>query len=503
MLAVACLAVTPAVASAHGALRSSQPASGARLTTAPRELRLTFTEAPELAVARVALLGPDGTAVALAPLAVATDGGRTVVAAVRGALTAGAYTVSWQIAGADGHPVRGRYAFVIAAGAAGLTGAPGLGQEAAAPGATDAGPATEQPSGVTVGEAGAGVRAPGQPPVAAEHHDPVSMPERAGFDAESPLYVAVRWATYTALLVVLGAVAFRLAVLGLLARQRPGTPLTGPASDHAARIGLWAAGALGVLALARLAVQAYALQEPGGAFDAGLIGPVIARTVWGWGWLLQVAGVLVAALGFQLARRGQRTGWTLAAVGVGALAFFPGLSGHAASTPTLAPLAILADGVHVIGAGGWLGSLLLVVAVGLPVALSRAEAERGPAAADLVNAFSPTALGFAGLVAVTGAYAAWIHVGSIPALWETGYGKLLLLKLGVLSIVAGTGAYNWLRVRPALGDVEGARRIGRSAKVELAVGVLVLVVTAVLVATPTAMDDAMEEQAAAVTATAP
>ena len=85
---------------------------------------------------------------------------------------------------------------------------------------------------------------------------------------------------------------------------------------------------------------------------------------------------------------------------------------------------------------------------------------------------------------------------SVSALWQSEYGRTLLLKLGILSVVAGTGAYNWLRVKPALGSIEGAVRIRRSATLELAVGVLVLVVTAVLVATPTPMDAAMAEAAA-------
>ena len=113
------------------------------------------------------------------------------------------------------------------------------------------------------------------------------------------------------------------------------------------------------------------------------------------------------------------------------------------------------------------------------------------------SAFSPTALVFAGLAASTGVFSAWLHLGTIPALWQTTYGQTLLVKLGILSVVVATGAYNWLRVKPALGNVEGAVRIRRSATIELAVGVLVLVVTAVLVATPTAMDEAAMSSTAA------
>lgn len=152
-----------------------------------------------------------------------------------------------------------------------------------------------------------------------------------------------------------------------------------------------------------------------------------------------------------------------------------------------------------LGAGGWLGSLLVLTTVGVPLALATAPAERGPLVADLVNAFSPTALAFAGLTAVTGVFAAWLHLGSIPQLWQSDYGRLLLLKLGVLALVAGTGAYNWRRVRPALGDEVGGQRIRRSSTFELGVGLVVLLVTAVLVATPTGME-AMQNTAPTATA---
>ena len=102
-----------------------------------------------------------------------------------------------------------------------------------------------------------------------------------------------------------------------------------------------------------------------------------------------------------------------------------------------------------------------------------------------MRAFSPVALACAGVVAVTGVAAAWWHLGALSALWTSAYGRTLLLKLGLLTLVAAIGAYNWRRVRPTLGHEPGARRLQRSSAAELAVGALVVTVTAVLVATPT------------------
>ncbi len=464
VIAVATVVLAPALAFAHGALKRSQPAAGAHLGEAPRALRLTFTEMPELAFTRIQLLGPDSASVDLGPLAV--DSTRTVSADIRGPLVAGTYVVVWQVAGRDGHPVRGRFRFTIAPGATGLATPPPRGEPAVA------------------------VTAPGHDPPPAAHHGAVSMPRGEGFGAESPVYVGIRWLTFVSLLIVIGTVAFRWVVLGVLRRRAParaGTIIPSM-SSRAASLGVSACLVLAAAAIARLMAQSYAMHGAGDTLDVTLVSAMLAKTVWGWGWIFQMAGVSVALAGLLIARLGRAAGWALAAAGALVLAFTPALSGHAASAPRLTGLAILADGVHVLSAGGWLGSLLVTIGVGVPAALALAEHERGRAVADLVNAFSPTALVFAGALVTTGLFAAWLHIGSVAAVWQSGYGRTLLVKLGVLSVVAGTGAYNWRRVRPSLGDVEGARRIRRSSTVELVAGVLVLIVTAVLVATPPPMD---------------
>jgi len=466
---VALSAVTAVTAGAHGKLKSARPARGSQLSVAPTELRLEFTESPEVALARFELVGPDGKAIELGPLTRADQLGRTLTADIRAALTNGTFTVKWRIAGADGHPVSGSYQFSIAAPATGLSqpNAP-----ITAPPATAAGAANPDSMSMM-------------------HHDPQQMPEGDGFGVGSVGYIAIRWLLVSGLLIVIGAVAFRYIVLKVLLRSaRQHTLLIDTVSGRAALAGLLAAAVVGLAALLRLVAQSYAMHGSAEAWAPLLMITMLTRTIWGWGWLLQLAGMLVAVAGFAMARRGSSHGWTVAALGTLMLAVTPALSGHAVSAPTWTTPAVLADTLHVIGAGGWLGSLLMLIGVGIPAAMQLEEPARGPAVADLVNAFSPTALFFAGISGITGVFAAWLHMGSFSALWQSAYGQTLLVKLGILSVVAGTGAYNWLRVKPTLGSIEGARRIRRSGNVELVIGVLVLVVTAVLVATPTPMDAA-------------
>lgn len=457
----------PATARAHGSLKSSAPAAGQQVNVVLRELRLLFTEAPALAFSRLELLGPSG-AVPLSPLAIAQDSRRALVAAIPEVLIPGTYTVVWQMAGDDGHPVRGRYSFAIVSGAQVL-------------------PGTSVPS--ARGEPTAAITAPGQSPPPSAHHDMVSMPQGATFGAESPAYVAIRALLFVGLLGSIGALVFHAVVLRRVERNHTGafSPLT--ALRHgAARVGLVSVACVGLAAGLRLIAQSYAMHPPGQTFDLRLIGAMLTSTVWGWGWLLQLVAVIVAIAGFlSLVRGGQ--GWGLAGVGVIAMAFTPALSGHAASAPALTGLALFADGLHVIGAGGWLGSLLLVLLVGIPAALRLGDDKRGAAVVALVSAFSPTALVFAGLAAATGVFSAWLHLGgAAPALWQSTYGQTLLLKLALLFVVAFTGAYNWLRVKPTLGTDGSTSRLRRSAGFELVVGTIIIIVTAVLVATATPMD---------------
>ncbi len=455
------LLVAPAALHAHGVLQRSTPADGARLAEVPRELRLTFNEAVELAVARIELASSDSAPVLLGVLRHGGDSARVVVADILVPLGAGRYTVAWQVVGKDGHPVRGTFAFTIAPGARGVA-------------ATDTGRATVPPA-----------LAP--QPVAPERQTrPMGIGEHHGFDAESPLYALVRWANYMGLVALIGAVAFAVVVVRRAAVPALAWGVMSGAQLARAAASVGTVAALLVLAgaLLRLTLQSVAMNGGGDALDRALVAAMVGETTWGVGWLLQLTGGLVALVGARVARRVPNVGWTIAGAGAVTVAFAAALSSHAASAARLAPVAVASDTLHILGAGGWLGSLLLLVVVGVPAAARAEIRARGATIAALVNAFSPVALACAALVAATGLIAAWLQLGAFSALWETRYGRILLLKVGALALVAAIGAYNWLKLKPAVGDHLGPHRLRRTATMELAVGAIVLAVTAVLVATP-------------------
>jgi methionine-rich copper-binding protein CopC len=118
MIGALAAAATPATRGVpfHTKLLKSAPAANDTLTAAPTAISLWFNEKVELKVTTVKLAGPAGAV----KLAAATRDDKVkdapVVAAITTPLAAGSYTASWSVAGDDGHPVKGSFAFVVKGG---------------------------------------------------------------------------------------------------------------------------------------------------------------------------------------------------------------------------------------------------------------------------------------------------------------------------------------------------------------------------------------------------
>ena len=440
-------------AEAHDALTSSTPARNAGLAGVPTELRLTFSNPVALALARVTLLGPDSTNVPLGALGLHPDSARVLIAPIAAErLLTGRYTVQWQIAGADGHPVRGSFAFTILPDAV--------------PPASSVLPErdTTPPADTTFDE-----------------HAGHELEEGGSFDAESPLYAAIRWLGFVGILGVIGAVGFRALVVNRMYGGGDASDAARALGARAARLGLLAAILVGIGTALRLAAQAAALRT-GESYDASIVGAILGSTTWGTAWVIEAAAVVVAIAGFLAARRSS-WGWPVAALGAVALAISLALTGHSASAERAPLVAPAVEVLHVLAAGGWIGTLLVLVGAGLPAILALPADRRGSEASAMVAAFSPAALAFAGLAVATGVFATWVHAGLLPSL-ATPYGRTLAIKVAAFLAVAAVGAWNWKRVRPKLGDAAVVSHLRRSATIELVAAAVVLAVTAVLVATP-------------------
>ncbi len=107
------LASTPTPAFAHALLRTSDPASGAVLGTAPVQVLITFTEAPDPQLSSIQVLDSSGATASKQP-AQAVPGDPLQLRLPLPALPQGSYTVVWRtVSKVDGHVTGGSFAFGV------------------------------------------------------------------------------------------------------------------------------------------------------------------------------------------------------------------------------------------------------------------------------------------------------------------------------------------------------------------------------------------------------
>ncbi|MDQ2765876.1 MAG: CopD family protein [Gemmatimonadota bacterium] len=313
------------------------------------------------------------------------------------------------------------------------------------------------------------------------------LPDSApAFGVDAPAYVAIRAVMYLAALLIIGCCAFILLIATRVSHLSGSYLEVSAVVPSTRRLARCATVVLAFAMVGRLLAQGFMIGEG----ETMIIWPLLETTLWGWGWLVGGAATLVIAGGL-LFTRGTRAAWRVTAVGTMALALSFSLTGHAISTPR-PMLHVTLDAIHVMAAGGWLGTLTVVATIGLYTALMLPIERRAHAATELIGAFSSFALLCATTLAVTGVVQAWAHLPTVSALWQTHYGQALFRKLVVIAMTALVGAFNWLVVKPRLAKPNTISLLRKSAAVELTIGVVVVVLTAILVGTsPPDADDAM------------
>ena len=302
------------------------------------------------------------------------------------------------------------------------------------------------------------------------------------------LYALARWIAYAATLVTIGG--------GGCAWMLAGIPTSGGRADLALsearettwRLALAAPIVLIGAHLLRLYGQVRGFLEPGESITWDGVHAIVAGTTWGRGWMIQLAAAIGAALLLGVARwRAERNGPRIPAATVAAVvmvAFASPLTGHAMENPWGRVAGVLLHGLHLLGAGVWLGTLFVLFVAGFRGVREGGVFEGTALLARLVRAFSPLALGGASVVVGAGVLLGVAYVGSFEALWGTTYGRTLLIKIALLVGTAALGAYHWKSLTPRLDSAQGASAFRSSAAVELTLGALLLGATAVLVALP-------------------
>lgn len=419
MAALAMLLLYPVTqVSAHANLVRSDPPANASLTRSPAEIRLWFTEPLEQRHSRITLRDATGEVVSAPPTQVDSADARQMVL-VPGDLPDGLYTVVWQaLSASDGHLTQGSFPFGI--------------------GATVTGEFAAQ-----------------------------SIDERV-----APESMAVRWFNLVAMSLSLGSIAFWLWV------WRPALAAALPQIDRAQfammRVG-WAL--LGIAGGLSLLLQT-STTTGGGLFSAlfdPALGSMITDTRFGELWLGRMAlWAIWGALLVWISR--PRAAWVALGAG-GALLLAHSLFGHASAAPD-ALAAISADWLHLAATTLWIGGLMAFSMV--LFLLRRVPAENDIASVSrLAAVFSNYARVLVAAIAITGIYAAWLHIGSVEALLNTVYGRALAIKSLLFMPLLGLAAINLIFTRRGLENGQpiwtGRLRGLIGAEVALALGIFVAV----------------------------
>jgi len=431
---------------AHAYVVRSDPPAQAVVPTAPATVSIWFSEWLEPSATTAKLIDQRGQEVPGTSYRIGEP--KQLIITLPGGLANGTYSIVWRnISQDDGHPANGYLPFTIGTFAD---------VQAVAP--------------------------------------PVEAADTAG--APQWLRTTARWLAFLGLF---GAVAvwpvWCLVLAGPLRRVRGAMLAALPV------IGRVAVGAVLLALLGNLAALLVQAAEPGGDYTNALR-ETIEHTrygtlmLWRVGLLTLHALVLSFVLWQQPWKRLPVTG--LAMLTSAALVAPFSLNAHAAAQPAGRGFAIASDMVHLGGASIWAGgvAVLLIVLVGLwrrvPPADTRAVV------VGAIPRFSALAIAAWICIAATGAYAAWLDVGSVDAARDTAYGRTFLIKMALALLLLGVGAFHlWFITKRVSRQSEEGRVWTRRFQVLLGVEVALLLAIVLVTGRMTSLPPAREADAPA------
>lgn len=396
--AVAAACLVPAAASAHAYLVRTTPAASVTVNTPPADVALTFDEAVEPRFALISVTDVDGRPQASGSLHRATANPDTLMVPLK-RLSEGWYLVYWRAISVDGHPVQGAFTFAVG---------------------PNPGPAPQ-----------------------------FTVPHISQTATTTPLVLA-RWAMFLTVMIAIGLFVLRMLIARPLLRRVEGTSL------RALSLGFVFTSVLGLVALPVYLEESTAVDSLRSFWAFGTLVPLWRTTAFGNGYVkmeLCFALFSVAAWVALLVDRPREERRTVAALlaltgailAAAAVLVLPGAAGHAAQTSPRG-LTVLLDWLHLVCGSVWLGGLIGVVILWRSLPAARRVAGLVVA----VPRFSNVAFVSVVLLLATGVGETIVHLPVWAALWQTSYGKVILIKIALLAATLPLAAVNLLRTKPGL-----------------------------------------------------
>ena len=293
-------------------------------------------------------------------------------------------------------------------------------------------------------------------------------PVTEAFGAQGPTRTEdiVRWIYFLGLALSVGGIGFRL----LVAR--------GPLPPRAQRRFFWVTG-IGIAVVLEAGITGFLLrgedflQLPFSRFLYGDLQPLASGTRYGQTFVIMELGFALVSALIYLAWLTDRNAFLWASFVLG-LAFVSGLSlsGHSAADAHHSWLSELADYVHLSSATLWVGGLVQLAVVVWPAWPD------GRRTAFL--RFSRLATVLIALILVAGTYLSILRLPHVHDLWTTGYGHVLLVKLGLVALALTWGAAHHFLAVPRIEKPGVVGVLGRTLVAESLVAMSVLLLAAIL-----------------------
>ena len=171
----------------------------------------------------------------------------------------------------------------------------------------------------------------------------------------------------------------------------------------------------------------------------------------------------------------------------------PSWTGHAAAAIKDFRLAVVTDWLHLVAGAFWVGGLFHLALITHPVLQRLDRAKQAGVLHQIIRLYTRVAVPTVVVLVLAGLYNTWVHVDSFGALWSTAYGRTLLLKLllvVLMLVLGGVNNFHFGKKAARLSELEEAEAqeqskleagFSRSVMLEAALGVAVLLVTAILV----------------------
>jgi copper transport protein len=196
----------------------------------------------------------------------------------------------------------------------------------------------------------------------------------------------------------------------------------------------------------------------GQALTPAILGPLATNGRFGTYWLMReiviFLAIVLAAITLQVKKLPRSftdlVPWLNLILGL-ALLIALTMSGPAAATNgTMLVYAVLIDWLHLLAASLWVGGILYVSLIYLPVLKGNTVLERAGSLVSLLPHYSPLVITGVIIMTLSGPFSAAVHLTALNQLATTAYGRALVIKVLLTGALLLTSAIHIGILRPRL-----------------------------------------------------